>query len=99
MAISVASVALVLGMKGKTCTDAAIALGAVAPTPLRVQKAEEVLKGKKVDAKLAKKCGEVASECINPIDDIRASAEYRRTMCEVLVRRVICRSLKLEDQI
>jgi carbon-monoxide dehydrogenase medium subunit len=97
MAISVASVAVVMSMKGKTCTDAAIALGAVAPTPFRVEEAEALLKGKRVDSGLAKKCGEMAAKSASPIDDIRASADYRRTMCRVLVQRMICQSLGLKD--
>ncbi len=97
MAISVVSVAVLLDMKGKKiCADAAIALGSVAPTPLRVKKAEVVLKGKRVDPELAKQCGEVASKNASPINDIRASADYRRTMCAVLVHRMICQSLGLE---
>ena len=97
MAISVASVAVVLQMVGKTCKDAAIALGAVAPTPLRIAKAEALLKGKKVDVELAQKCGEVVADCVKPIDDIRASAEYRRTVSQVLVSRVICEALELDS--
>jgi carbon-monoxide dehydrogenase medium subunit len=97
MAISIVSVAVLLQMKGKTCTDAAIALGAVAPTPLRVEKAEGILRGKKVDQALVKQCARLAVESVRPIDDIRASADYRRTLCEVLVYRMICQSLGLED--
>jgi CO/xanthine dehydrogenase FAD-binding subunit len=96
MAISVVSVAVLLDMQGKTCADTTIALGAVAPTPLRVKKAEAVLKGKRVDTGLAKQCGEVAARNASPINDIRASADYRRTMCAVLVHRMICQSLGLE---
>jgi CO/xanthine dehydrogenase FAD-binding subunit len=69
----------------------------VAPTPLRVEKAEGILRGKKVDLALVKQCARLAVESVRPIDDIRASADYRRTLCEVLVHRVICRSLGLED--
>jgi len=97
MAISVVSVAVLLQMKGKTCTDTAIALGAVAPTPLRVEKAEGILRGKKVDLELVKHCAQAAAKSVKPIDDIRASADYRRTLCEVLVHRMICQSLGLED--
>ncbi len=98
MAISVASAAVVLNMNRKTCADAGIALGAVAPTPLRVERAEALLRGEPVDRELAQKCGEVAAKSASPISDIRASAEYRRLMCEVLVRRLICQSLGLEGE-
>ena len=99
MAISVASVAMVLGMNGQACTDACIALGAVAPVPLRAKKAEALLVGKAVDEALARKCGELAAAGAKPIDDIRAPAEYRRLMCEVLVRRILCQTLALEGEV
>jgi len=66
-----------------------IALGAVAPTPIRAVNAEKLLVGRKVDqSTLAEVCNEVARE-VQPITDVRASAEYRREMCRVLVRRAL----------
>ena len=97
MAISVASVAIMLDMKRKTCVDATIAMGALAPTPIRANRAEKTLIGKKVDIELIRKCGEMAAKSARPIGDIRASAEYRRTICEVLVNRLICEGLGLEN--
>ncbi len=73
-------------------------MGAVASTPIRVEAAESLLKGAKIDAALAGECGELAARKSRPIGDIRASAEYRRTVCGALVRRAICQSLGLEDQ-
>jgi carbon-monoxide dehydrogenase medium subunit len=96
MAISIASVAVVLTMEGKTCTDCAIAMGAVASTPTRIQKAEALLRDKRIDVDLVRKCGQTAAECVRPIDDIRASAEYRRTVSAVLVSRIIGETLKLD---
>ena len=97
MAISVASVAIMLDMKRQTCVDATIAMGALATTPIRANKAEKTLIGKKVDVALIGECGEMAAKCARPIGDIRASAEYRRTVCEVLVNRLICEGLGLES--
>jgi carbon-monoxide dehydrogenase medium subunit len=66
-----------------------IALGAVAPTPIRAVNAEKLLVGRKVDqSTLAEVCDEAARE-VRPITDVRASAEYRREMCRVLVRRAL----------
>jgi carbon-monoxide dehydrogenase medium subunit len=66
-----------------------IALGAVAPTPMRAVRAEKLLAGSKVDqSTLAEVCGEAAREA-RPITDVRASAEYRREMVRVLVRRAL----------
>jgi carbon-monoxide dehydrogenase medium subunit len=68
---------------------ARIAVGAVAPTPIRAVKAEKLLAGRKVDGStLAEVCDEVVREA-RPITDVRASAEYRREMCRVLVRRAL----------
>jgi CO/xanthine dehydrogenase FAD-binding subunit len=97
MAISVASVAILLDMKRKICVDATIAMGALAPTPIRANRAEKTLIGKKVDIDLIKKCAEVAAKSTRPIDDIRATAEYRRTVCGVLVRRLISEGLGFEN--
>ena len=50
-----------------------------------------------MDLELAQKCGDMVAGLVKPIDDIRASADYRRTVSQVLVTRVICESLKLEN--
>jgi carbon-monoxide dehydrogenase medium subunit len=66
-----------------------IALGAVAPTPIRAVNAEKLLVGRKVDeSTLAEVCDEVARE-VWPITDVRASAAYRRETVRVLVRRAL----------
>ena len=95
MAISVVSVGVLLKTKGDICSEAAIALGAVAPTPIRVSEAESLLLNRKVDLELAKKCGDLAAKRAHPIDDLRASADYRRQMCAVYVRKAICQSVGL----
>jgi len=81
---------LSLDSKKQICNDVRIALGAVAPTPLRAKRAEEVLKGKAlVDDDLIENAANLASEESKPIDDIRSSAEYRREMVKVLTNRAI----------
>ncbi|MBZ5620947.1 MAG: xanthine dehydrogenase family protein subunit M [Acidobacteriia bacterium] len=68
---------------------ARIALGAVAPTPIRAVNAEKLLLGRTLDeALLEEVCDEVA-RAVTPITDVRASAEYRRTMSRVLVKRAL----------
>ena len=84
--LSLASVAVRLTMdKDNTCRDVRIALGAVAPTPLRAKGAEALLSGKEPKDELLKQVAARASEEIKPISDIRASAEYRRTLSRVIV--------------
>ncbi|MBV8354198.1 MAG: xanthine dehydrogenase family protein subunit M, partial [Candidatus Eremiobacteraeota bacterium] len=82
-AISVINVAIVIG--GET----RIALGCVAPTIIRAQNAEELLRGRGLDVDLARRAGEIAAEEIAPIDDIRGSAEYRRQTVSALVERAL----------
>jgi len=68
---------------------ARIALGAVAPTPIRAVNAEQLMLGRTLDEALIEElCDEVARE-VTPISDVRASAEYRRTMSRVLARRAL----------
>lgn len=72
---------------------ARIALGAVAPTPVRARKAEELLLGRDpTPACFAEAAATVADE-ISPISDLRGSADYRRKMSVVLVRRALEKSL------
>jgi len=57
-----------------------IALASVAPTPIRAHEAEKLLSGEVFSNNLAEQAAEAASQASNPIDDVRASAEYRRAM-------------------
>jgi carbon-monoxide dehydrogenase medium subunit len=83
-----AAVGLRLDSKGRV-KWARVALGAVAPRPMRALFAEELLVGRNVDENaLAVVCDEVA-RAVRPITDVRATAKYRREMCRVLVRRAI----------
>jgi len=66
----------------------AIALGAVGPTPLRAPEAEAAL-AEDVTPEGVRRAAELAAAAARPIDDIRASAAYRRAMVEVLTRRAI----------
>lgn len=62
-----------------------VALAAVAPTPLRVREAEALLEAKGLTA--AGEAAELACAACRPITDVRGSAEYRKEMVKVLVRR------------
>jgi CO/xanthine dehydrogenase FAD-binding subunit len=88
-AISVVSIALLLQMEGDVCRKARVALGSVAPTPIRAYGVEKALEGKEIDEKISETCAEVIRGEISPISDIRASAEYRRWTASVLFRRAL----------
>jgi CO/xanthine dehydrogenase FAD-binding subunit len=93
MAISLISGAVVLHMDGAKIRQAGLALGAVAPTPYRVTKAEKMLAGETPTETLVREVAKVAADSSNPISDIRASAKYRREMTEVMTRRIIEQAL------
>ena len=74
---------------GGLCRWARIAVGAVAPTPLRIAAAENALQGRPLDREsIALACETVCREA-RPISDLRASDDYRRQMSGVLVRRAL----------
>lgn len=74
------------GAKG-TIVEPRIALGAVAPTVIRAREAEAYLEGKPAGEEAFAEAGRIAVTESRPIDDFRASAEYRRDLIAVLVRR------------
>ena len=69
------------------CSEARCVLGCVAPTPLRVREAEDVLLGNPYRAELVKEAGRIAAEACSPLGDLRGSEEYKRAMAAVLVGR------------
>ncbi len=69
--------------------DSRIVLGAVAPTPVRAREAETRLNGGKLNEVAVAEASELAASATSPISDVRASAEYRREISKVLVRRAI----------
>ncbi len=64
-----------------------IALASVAPTPIRVRKAEEILAQNPITEQVIEMAAEAAQEASTPIDDVRASARYRKAMVKELTRR------------
>jgi CO/xanthine dehydrogenase FAD-binding subunit len=96
-AISVlsAAVAVTCDAAGR-CTAARIALGALAPRPLRATAAETRLIGETLTPAVITTAARLAGEAARPIDDIRSSADYRRQVTEVIVRRLLEKVLTRE---
>ena len=87
MAISLASIAMILETEEEKVTDVRIAMGSVAPTPLRLTNVEEFLINQKIDDILLEEAMKKVSETVKPIGDVRASADYRRYVSGVLFKR------------
>jgi CO/xanthine dehydrogenase FAD-binding subunit len=87
MDIAVVGAAVRVTMDGDTCTAATVVLGAVAPTAVRVPKAEAALVGSTLDDATLAVVADAASAACNPIDDKRGTIEYRRQVVGVLAKR------------
>lgn len=92
--IAKVSVAVAVIMKNGVCKEARIGLGAVAPTVFRATKAEAVLKGEKLSADVISKAAETAAKETKPITDVRSTAEYRKQVTGVLVKRALEKALE-----
>jgi CO/xanthine dehydrogenase FAD-binding subunit len=89
-AISVVSAAVLVETgESQRCTRVRIALGSVAPLPLRAVRAEKSLEGSLFTPQAIHQAGAIAAGEVSPISDLRASAEYRRQMVEVIVCRLL----------
>jgi carbon-monoxide dehydrogenase medium subunit len=80
-------VALTIGMKDGICEDIRLGLNSVASTIVHAVKAENVLRGQEITEAKLEEVGEAAATEVDPVDDNRGSAGYKREMVKVLVRR------------
>lgn len=87
--LSVVSAAAYIQMEENICVDAGFAFGSVAMTPLRVPEVEEMLEDREITMENIEEVSEAVKEYVTPITDVRGTAEYRRDMCPVLLRRAI----------
>ncbi len=86
-AISLVNMAAVLTLEEDRIEKAVITLGAVAPTIIHAESAENFLQGQKLTAEAIDQAAELAQESARPINDIRGSAAYRQEITRVLVKR------------
>ena len=91
MDIGIVNIAILLDadVGGGFCNQIMIALGAVAPRPIRAKKAEALLNANRLTSELIQEAAEVASDEATPISDFRASAGYRKDLVKNLVAKGI----------
>ena len=87
--IAMVNAAVTLVVRDGLIMQARVALGAVAPTPLRARAAEAVLEGQPPTEEVFQRAASAAVEAVRPISDQRASADYRRRMSGVATLRAL----------
>ncbi|HJW21303.1 MAG TPA: xanthine dehydrogenase family protein subunit M [Candidatus Limnocylindrales bacterium] len=74
---------------GAGWSDVRLALGSVAPTPIRARATERVLEGASPTPEVADRAAETLAGELSPIDDVRSTAEYRRTVAARVLHRLL----------
>ena len=95
--LAIAGVAVILILdeqQPRRAKEIRIGLGGVAPIPFRASKAENALRGVALDDSAIREAGEIASSEADPMTDLHGSADYRRKMVKVLVRRAISTAIQ-----
>ena len=82
-----------LRVEGDSCVDARLVVGAVAATPVRVTAAEELVRGSRPGPEVFGEMAAAVAAALDPIDDIRGSAAYKRRVAAVLAERALAASL------
>jgi CO/xanthine dehydrogenase FAD-binding subunit len=90
-ALDISAIAIGIGgvRTGRALTDARVAFGAVAPVPMRAPQTEAALEGSPLDEGAIERIAAVARDEVHPIDDVRASAWYRKQMIFNMTRRML----------
>ena len=86
---AIVAAAATLDVSDGECRSARVVLGGVADVPLRVHEAERVLEGTDVGRKAFEEAGREAAKAIDPPSDVQGTADYRRDLTTVLVRRAL----------
>ncbi|HYS55806.1 MAG TPA: xanthine dehydrogenase family protein subunit M [Thermoanaerobaculia bacterium] len=88
-----AAVAAQVTLDGNTVKRVGIGLTNVGPTPIKASRAEKALQGKPADEKNIKEAARIASEEAQPVDDLRGSADYKRSLIRVLTVRALQKAI------
>ncbi len=86
---AIVAAAVTLDMDDGKCRSARVVLGGVADVPLRVTEAERVLEGAEIGREAFEEAGREAAKVIDPPSDVQGTAEYRRDLSAVMVRRAL----------
>jgi carbon-monoxide dehydrogenase medium subunit len=87
MDIAVVGCGVNITLENDICTSARVSLGAVAPTPLLIKEASEIMVGTNLNDEVLEKVSKLCMDSCNPIDDKRGTIEYRTKVAGVLFKR------------
>ncbi len=90
---TVSVAAVVSRSPDNTCRDIRIALGAVGMTPVRAHAAEDLLRGQELTEEAIRIAAATVPDAVDPLDDFRGSADYKREMAGVFTRRAVMQAL------
>jgi aerobic carbon-monoxide dehydrogenase medium subunit len=82
-------IAALASMDKDICGELRLVIGAVSPKPMRFKSGESMARGEKLTAELIERIAVAAGQSVDPIDDLRGSADYKRHVVHVLVRRAL----------
>ena len=82
-------VAVLAAIEKGACAELRLVVGAVSPKPVRLEEAESMARGKKLTPELIERIAADASSRVEPIDDLRGTADYKRHLVNVLVCRAL----------
>ena len=90
---TVAAAAVITPGPGNVCQEARIALGAVGTTAVHATGAEDALRGQPLTDEVIRAAAATVRDVVDPLEDYRGSADYKREMAEVFTRRAIQQAL------
>jgi len=90
---AIVAAAAAVDVEDGACTRARVVVGGVDEVPLRVEAAEEVLAGSDLGAEAIEEAAQAAARAVEPGSDIHGSAEYRKKLTAVLLRRTLTRAV------
>ena len=91
---TVSAAAVVRRGADNVCREARIVLGAAGATPIRARAAEDLLRGRELTADVIRAAADTVPEAVDPLDDFRGSADYKREMAAVFARRAVAQAME-----
>jgi carbon-monoxide dehydrogenase medium subunit len=86
---AIVSIAIIVKFEDGICTFLRVAVGGCGPAPLRLREAEILLEGSRLSSSLVAEAGRMLVAISDPVDDVRASGEYRRTVLPRLLAKAL----------